>query len=225
MGQDILPGHVYIDGQFISGPSLTDHVGEATIKPTFYSSKTAKDPVVLTDELLIRDTVADSYRKVSLAALQGLMVGPGGVIQTSYAEYTANSNLTAIIPLDDTIPQNTEGTEILAVTITPKFTTSRVLASFAGEASISVSGWACSALFRDAAASALASNANFVDTGNGGVNTHFAYLDSPASTAAITYRIRVGPDRAATMRMNGGAAVRYFGGTIKATLILQEIKT
>src|SRR4029077_15126340 len=99
MGNDILPGHQYIDGQFISGPSLTDHVGEATIKPTFYSSKTAKDPVVLTDQLLIRDTVADAYRTVSLATLQGLMVGPGGVIQTSYAEYTANSNLSAVIPM------------------------------------------------------------------------------------------------------------------------------
>jgi hypothetical protein len=55
MGTDILPGHQYTDGEFINGPSLTEHVSEATIKPTFYSSRAAKDPVVLTDEFLVRD--------------------------------------------------------------------------------------------------------------------------------------------------------------------------
>src|SRR4029077_4212584 len=188
MGNDILPGHQYIDGQFISGPSLTDHVGESTIKPTFYSSKTAKDPVVLTDQLLIRDTVADAYRTVSLATLQGLMVGPGGVIQTSYAEYTANSNLSAVIPIDDTIPQNTEGTEILAAAITPKFSSSRILVTFAGQWATSIVVTMIAALFRDASASALAARVETEETNNFMRGVELTYMDSPSTTSAITYR-------------------------------------
>src|SRR4029077_10586004 len=223
MGNDILPGHQYIDGQFISGPSLTDHVGESTIKPTFYSSKTAKDPVVLTDQLLIRDTVADAYRTVSLATLQGLMVGPGGVIQTSYAEYTANSNLTAVIPPDDTIPQNTEGTEILAATITPRFSSSRVLVQFQGYGAMSVAPFQfIVALFRDAVVNALAAGFSTNDGIVAGMsNAIICYQDSPSSTSAITYRIRIGPQGAGTLRMNGTPSGRFFGGTSRSTLVVQ----
>lgn len=224
MGADILPGHTYTDGQFINGPSLTDHVGEATIKATFYSSKTAKDPAVLTDEFLVRDTVADAYRKVTLATLQGLIVGPGGAIQTSYAEYSANSNLTTIIPIDDTIPQNTEGTEILTSAITPKFSSSKILVRFAAQVSGASVVSIVAALFRDAAASALASNFVTQDAANFARPLSLTYLDSPSTTSGLTYRIRVGPGSAGTIRLNGSTLQRFLGGTIRATLTLQEIK-
>jgi hypothetical protein len=224
MGSDINPGHVYVDGEFVNGPSLTDHVGEATIKPTFYSSRTAKDPVVLTDEFLIRDTVADSYRKVSLATLQGLMVGPGGVIQTSYGEYTANSNLTATIPVDDTIPQNTEGTEILAVTISPKFSTSAILVRFVGPFSMSTAGnVGIAAIFRDSVANALAATLEQADAIGYRRHLFIEKRDTPSTTSAITYRVRVGPSTG-TMRLNGSTSARDFGGVSVATLIVQEIK-
>ena len=226
MGNDILPGHQYSDGEFVSGPSLTDHVGEATIKPSFFSSKTAKDPAVLTDEFLIRDTVADSYRRVSLATLQGLMVGPGGVIQTSYGEYTANTNLMATIPVDDTIPQNTEGTEILAVAITPKFSSSRILARFQAQYSNTPApSTALVALFRDANANALASQISTMGTASFQLNLALEYMDSPSTTSAITYRIRIGPGAGAIMRLNGNPGQRYMGGSSRATLTLQEIKS
>jgi len=226
VGTDILPGHSYVDGEFVSGPSLTDHVGEATIKSSFYSSKSAKDPVVLTDELLVRDTVADAYRKVSLATLQGLMVGPGGVVQTSYAEYTANSNITTVIPPDDTIPQNTEGTEILAAAITPKFSTSRILVQFQGWGSMSVGPLQfIASLFRDAAANALSAAYSTNDAVAGGIaGAVIVYQDSPSSTSLLTYRVRVGLQSAGTLRLNGTSTARFFGGIAKSTLILQEIK-
>ena len=82
MGTDLLPGHSYTDGEFVNRALLTEHVSEATIKPTFYSARSAKDPAVLTDELLVRDTVADQYRKVTLTTLLKLMVGAGSIIQT-----------------------------------------------------------------------------------------------------------------------------------------------
>ena len=224
MGNDILPGHVYTDGEFINGPSLTEHVGEATIKPSFYSARSAKDPAVLTDEFLVRDTVADAYRKVTLATLLKLMVGAGSVIQTSYGEYTANSNLTALIPNDDTIPQNTEGTEIVTASITPKFSSSLILVRFVGPFTMNVQGVGMAALFRDAAAGALAATVEHVESAIQ-PRRHLVLekQDSPSSTSAITYRIRVGPNTG-TMRMNGSSLTREFGGVSAATLTLQEIK-
>lgn len=225
MGTDLLPGHQYTDGEFINGPSLTEHVSEATIKPTFYSARSAKDPAVLTDELLVRDTVADAYRKVTLATLQGLMVGPGGVIQTSYSEYTANSNLTAIIPQDDTIPQNTEGTQIITSSITPIFTASRILVRFQGQWAPGVANVTTSAaLFRDAAASSLCAVAVSQSGGNFCTPIAFEYLDSPSSISLLTYNVRVGPASAVTIRFNGSTASRQFGGVSRTTLTLQEIK-
>ena len=55
--------------------------------------------------------------------------------------------------------------------------------------------------------------------GSGGsiVHSSFEYLDSPSTTSALTYRVRVGPDRAATIRFNGSATARFFGGVSRTT--------
>ena len=74
-------------------------------------------------------------------------VPAGSVVQVAYGEYTANVNLTTVIPYDDTVPQNTEGTEILSVSITPRFVNSKVLVSYRGLASGNVAINAAAALF------------------------------------------------------------------------------
>lgn len=224
MGTDLTPGHTYTDGDFASGPSLTEHVSEAIIKPSFISAKNTRSPLVLTDEFVVRDTVADALRKGTLTDLLALLVGAGSVIQTQYAEYLANSNLTVILPLDDTIPQNTEGTQVIQATITPMFTTSRILVRFQGVISSSAVGTHSAALFRDAAAPALCATVVSVDVANYRRIISFEYLDSPSSTSALTYKVRVGPSAAVTVRMNGSSVARDFGGVARTTLTLQEIK-
>ena len=62
----------------------------------------------------------------------------GSIINSAYGEYTANADLTATIPADDTIPQNTEGTEIVTATITP---TSASLDNVWGQSTPFISGW------------------------------------------------------------------------------------
>ena len=48
--------------------------------------------------------------------------GGGGGIQTIHKDYRTFFSTTALIPLDDTIPQNTEGAEVFTPAITPTST-------------------------------------------------------------------------------------------------------
>jgi len=150
---------------------------------------------------------------------------PNMVVQSVYSEYTANANITTIIPLDDTIPQITEGEEILTVTITPKSASNRLQIDFTGFGAISTAANnATAALFVDSTANALAATtANFT---NNAAQYPFAPLsiEVPAgSTTARTYRLRVGPATAATMRMNGASAARNFGGVSRSVLKVTEL--
>lgn len=145
-------------------------------------------------------------------------------IGRSYAEYTANTNLTASIPVDDTIPQITEGTEILSVTITPKTTTNKLRIRFQGQVSISPGPGAVTVAFFDGASNAIA--AKYIV----GSSTDTAYdltLEAeytPGVTTTKTITARIGPN-SGTLRLNGSATGgRVLGGASKATLVVEEIR-
>ena len=224
MGSYLTPGHVFTDGQTLTGPSLTEHVAEATFKTTSVTTQTLKDPVALTDQVLI--VASDAFFQTTLQQIHNLILYPGCVVQTAYGEYTANSNLTTVIPQDDTIPQNTEGTEIINLSITPRFATSLVLARFQTFGSVGAGaapGNISAALFRDSVVNALAATGVYIDIGNSKRPLILEFQDSPATTSTVAYKIRVGPD-AGTARLNGIALNRQYGGAAHATLVLQEIR-
>jgi hypothetical protein len=163
---------------------------------------------------------------------------------TAYAEYNSYSSFTSVIPYDNTIPQNTEGTQLLTASITPKKTTNRVRilfqATFFGDGSggaLSTNKQrAIAALFQDSIANALKAQAITVneeagsnnDIENGMYNDIMMVFEhSPNTTSAVTYKIRVGPD-AGTIYINGdngSLAGAVFGGVFTATLSVQEILT
>ena len=163
-----------------------------------------------------------AFFQQTLQQIHDLILYPGSVVQTAYAEYTANSNLSAVIPDDDTIPQNTEGTEIINLSITPRFATSTILLSFEGIFDSSAPVAATVALFRDSLAPARAAR-GINNAGSARIGIQLKYMDSPATTSATAYKIRVGP-ASGTIRMNGSTAQRYLGGSQRTTLTIQEIK-
>lgn len=144
------------------------------------------------------------------------------IIDSTYAEYLTNVALTTQIPLDDTIPQNTEGSQILSATITPKTTSNKVRILVTGSGALSSNGAYVVAVY-GSAADALASWAVNVPTTNGPVPYSFEFEHSPASTSLQTYTVRVGPTSALTLRMNGTSAGRLFGGVSRCTIKLEEI--
>ncbi len=145
------------------------------------------------------------------------------LVDRAYAAYTTNTGLSSTIPIDDSIPQVGEGSQILSVSITPKSVTSRVRLRFQGTFTVagSTQGFV-TALFSTASSDALA--AQFLTTP--GSNLIFPsvieFEHVPGSVATQTYSIRVGAQTDPTYA-NGISTGRYGGGSQAVTLIAEEL--
>lgn len=136
--------------------------------------------------------------------------------------YTANTTLTDQFPADDTTPLVSEGTEILSASITPTSTSNKIRISIDGFGFPSgTSAYLIWAIFKDTTCifvKASGSNGTYVDIGTG-------IIDSPATTSAITYSVRVGgASPNGQCQMNGNSSGRLFGGAAKCTMRLEEIE-
>jgi len=150
----------------------------------------------------------------------------GVTLQTVYAQTTALTEISGIIPIDNTTPQSTEGDEVLTATITPSSATSKVLIQAAITGTLgNLAGTVILALFRGSETNALATT---LATGSASFSmvVPFAYQDSPSTTSAVTYKIRIGyPGSGGGLYVNRytlGTAV--FNGTMTSAMTLTEIK-
>lgn len=147
----------------------------------------------------------------------------GAVLQTVQAVNSTFSTVLGIIPADNTIPQNSEGNEILTASITPSSSSNKILvrAVFFGSTFSVIS--TTMAIFRDSIANAIAA-VRFV---GGGYDTSgvIEWLDSPASTSALTYKMRAGPAVSDPLYVNGiNTGTQVYNGVGRCTITLQEIK-
>lgn len=147
----------------------------------------------------------------------------GKLIQTVTTSTGAVATGTTTIPLDDTIPQNTEGNEYMTRSITPTSSSSLLciqatanLSSTAGASNLSV------ALFQDSTANALAVVTKFMSNGN--LNTlNLTYWMTAGTTSATTFKIRAGSSAAGTTTLNGVSSARLFGGVCFSNLSVMEL--
>lgn len=163
--------------------------------------------------------------KLADRAVDHTKVATGFLVQRVYSEYLANADITTQIPFDDTIPQTTEGVEILTASITPKSATNKLLIRFQGVycTTASAANAGC-ALFVDATANALAAASGVVGVSYDIGHMALEYEEAAGSTATRTYRVRVGPGTGTTLRMNGEDNARRYGGKQRATLIIEEVE-
>lgn len=131
--------------------------------------------------------------------------------------------ITTQIPTDNTIPQNTEGTQIASVTITPQSATSFLLVEVVIPAfTVTVNITPVAAIFRDSDVGALAASAGQVSVNNTNFRT-FSTIVASGSTSATTFKLRFGPNAAATIFVNGYAGpTTFFGGVCQTGLIVTE---
>lgn len=149
----------------------------------------------------------------------------GKLVQFKSAEYTTRTSVTTVIPFDDTVPQNDEGTEILTLAITPKSTSNKLIIECLlpmydiGQASVA----AC-ALFQDSTADALAVAANVNYAANYFQQLSLVHIMDAGTTGSTTFKIRVGPD-GNTMYLNRRTGDTYYGSTtLHATLQITEVE-
>lgn len=149
----------------------------------------------------------------------------GAVVNSAYAAYTANADLTAIIPADDTIPQVTEGTQIASVGLTPSSATNKVRVRVHLIGSVSTTpGSLAAAVFLNGAANAIAGAMISSETANYLKPLSFQFEHVPGATTLQTYTLRVGPTAAGTVRLNGTTTARLLGGVMATTITVEEIK-
>lgn len=143
-----------------------------------------------------------------------------------YAEYTTNTNLTGSIPFDDTKPQVSEGDQILTCDITTKRDDSRVRATFNCQAaSANDAAHIIAAIFYEGSSDALNVTVHRADSDGGAMNYYnitCVVEHAPGNADTYTYQVRMCCP-GGTYALNGNTSGRTFGGSSRATLVLQEI--
>lgn len=154
--------------------------------------------------------------------------GSSKIAQIVAASTASFIDVSATFPHDNTIPQNTEGEEILTVSITPTNASSQLVIWGMAQGVAFYSGtygamMAC--LFRDTIANALAI---------GGANSNVGMWASvpilhflmAGSTSPTTFKMRVGLENTAGaphFYVNGNSGGRLYGGASLCYLIAAEI--
>jgi hypothetical protein len=161
---------------------------------------------------------------VAAAITAGNVKISGDVVQVVYSENLVMSTTTTVIPNDDTIPQITEGYEVVTATITPKSAANNIKIETVLNVSPSVSGGIAIAFFQDAIANALAAGFTACYAGTTPLQAVLTKVVNAGSTTARTYRTRVGMVGAGTLTINGAAGARYFGGVMVSSMTVTEIQ-
>jgi len=184
-----------------------------------------EDTTPTSDDLVY--TVTDpagtpASRKVTLrnAQLAGEVVQVVSTLTTSVATGTTT------IPLDDTIPQNTEGDQYMTRSITPLATTNiLVIEAVVNLASSAGTGNLVAALFQDTTASALAIGWEAAGSNGTPHQIIVRHTMTAGTTSATTFKIRAGnAATAGTTTFNGSGGTRYLGGVTHSSIVIWEYK-
>jgi hypothetical protein len=144
---------------------------------------------------------------------------PGEAIQEQINFDGAVATGTTTIPKDDTVPQNTEGTQFMSQAITPTSAANILDVAHEGEWNGNGSGGIVLALFKESDASAI--GAFVCVTQEGQISIRHRRL--ARTTSAITFKIRVGQGTSGTITFNGTAGSREMGGVMSSYLGAKEI--
>lgn len=149
------------------------------------------------------------------------LVGANFVQEVATVNTDLQSNTTAIAA-DGTIPQNSEGSEVFTIAITPK-NTSHIL-------HIEVGVWWSNsgantnivALFQDTTADALAAVSQYIAAASATASTKMFYRMAAGTTSATTFKVRVGAT-GGTWSVNGAGGSSLFGGVGNSYIKVTEM--
>ena len=163
---------------------------------------------------------------ITLPALTGTALTDktaGVVLQVVNVMSSTVATGTGTIPQDNTIPQITEGTEYMTLSITPKSTTNKLRIDVVVNGAASASNSYLVALFQDSTANALAAINHNIAANNVAEESNFTYFMTAGTTSSTTFRVRAGCATAGTFTFNGQAAGQLMGGVIASSITITEI--
>jgi hypothetical protein len=148
---------------------------------------------------------------------------PGESVQPVRTALGTSTTATTTVPLDDTIPQITEGDQIMTRDIVPTAAQNVLQVRANVQVAPSAAVHIIVALFQDAVANALAVADHMPTAGNDGTMLPLEYWMLAGTVATITFRIRVGPHSAGTITVNGLGGSQLMGGVFASFLAAEEI--
>lgn len=166
-------------------------------------------------------TYDNSSGLISLEAASG--GGSGKILQVVNTTYTTAGTTTTTIPVDNTIPQNTEGAEFFTAAITPNNTNNKLVIFVDLAVSVSTTAWVTGALFQDSTANALAAKYTYVTTGTAGHSMSLVHYMTAGTASATTFKVRVGPS-GGTLTMNGNSGAALYGGVMASSITIYEVE-
>lgn len=150
--------------------------------------------------------------------------GLGAVVQVVYSQDGEAATTTTTIDVDDTIPQNTEGLEVLTASITPTNVNNKLKIEVVVHLGTSIaSTYHVAALFQDSTADALACMYADSSQTNGVKNLTFTHWMDAGTISSTTFKVRAGIDSAGTATFNGDGGVRQMGGNLASSITITEI--
>jgi len=224
---------------------LHEDGGSGEISVTGLSGLLANDQHVLDTEVLALAGVADGIAsldgttKVPIAQMASgtpdgtkfirddrtlVVPSSGKIVQVVNYQTGAVATGSTTIPIDDTIPQITEGDEYMTLVITPTNVNNKLLIEVVLNASHSAAVvYIVAALFKNATADALAAGYEIRRTASDPATIVFNHYMAAGTVSAITFRVRAGGHTAGTLTFNGIAAGRIFGGVMVSSITITEI--
>lgn len=226
------------DTQTLTNKTLTTPTIASIVNTGTLTLPTSTDTLVgrattdtLTNKTLTTPTIGDfsnSTHNHENAAGGGTIdreaLPDSSAVQFVSSASTAVATGTTVLPYDDTIPQSSEGVEVLTRAITPLATTDILRIQSTIHMSHSAISQLMIALFQDSTADALAATASYQPTATGPVTVNLDYSMAAGTTSSTTFKIRIGGDATGTVTLNGQSAARRFGGVSASTLKITEYK-
>jgi hypothetical protein len=156
--------------------------------------------------------------------------GDSGGLWRQYVTSTTNASVfqspASLIPADNTIPQISEGLQVLVATITPQSSSNLIIVR--GVVNTSENSDACNhgviCVFKGTGSNALACQSALTTGINPYTSTPFYYAETAGSTTQRNYSIRIGCDSANAMGYNNQRSTDpLYGGALLSVLELIEI--
>lgn len=148
-------------------------------------------------------------------------VGTGKLLQSVIATNVTSSTLSTSVPQDDTIPQITEGDQILSRAITPGSTSNNLMITVVGvfgNADAVMSLYNTDIHATNSQATARCTTAGASDTSVATINI----LISAPVASATTFTVRAGNSGGDTV-LNGNNGGRLYGGAMTTSITITEI--
>jgi len=143
-------------------------------------------------------------------------------VQQVYQVLASVATGTTIIPMDDTIPQNTEGNQYLTVSITPKNANNILRFDVLVHVAHSAGTAMTAAIFQGSTANAIVAGSNWAPAVNILTQIKVVHEVVAGTTSATTFNVRAGCTNVGTTTFNGTGGARLLGGVLASSIVITE---